>query len=233
MWEGAAYMPILRTFIGMSACLLTLVVMGWQQLSFNNPANNQAVSQQAIQMKLNPNSVMKPPRNSAKMVDKTKQTVHATHAASTKATAAKTNEKSKKTTVTLSSRSTSSKRSVRYDLSAQDIRWMERVVYSEARGEPFQGQVAVAAVVLNRLESPHFPPTIRGIVFQRNAFTAVQDGQIWLKPDSEARRAVMKALKGYDPTGGALYYYNPEIATSEWSKKRPVIKRIGSHVFTR
>jgi N-acetylmuramoyl-L-alanine amidase len=110
---------------------------------------------------------------------------------------------------------------------------MERVVYSEARGEPFQGQVAVAAVVLNRLESPQFPHTIRGIVFQRNAFTAVQDGQIWLKPDAESRRAVLEALQGYDPTEGALYYYNPKTATSEWSKERPIIKRIGNHVFTR
>jgi N-acetylmuramoyl-L-alanine amidase len=226
-------MPIRRTFIGMSACLLTLVAVGCQQLSFNKPAKNQALSQQAIQMKLNPYSAMQQPRISAKMADKTKQPVHATHAASTKTTAAKTKEKSQKITVTLSSRSTSSKRAVRYHLSSQDIRWMERVVYSEARGEPFQGQVAVAAVVLNRLESPHFPHTIRGIIFQRNAFTAVQDGQIWLKPDIEARRAVMKALKGYDPTGGALYYYNPEIATAEWSKKRPIIKRIGNHVFTR
>ncbi|MDN4592614.1 cell wall hydrolase [Polycladomyces subterraneus] len=227
-------MPIIRTFIGMSACLLTLVAVGWHQPSFNNPTQDRGVSQQAIQMKFNSYRVMQQPRISAKISDKTKQTTHATHAATTKTTAAKTKEtKTKKTTVTLSSRSTSSKRAVRYHLSAQDIRWMERVVYSEARGEPFQGQVAVAAVLLNRLESPHFPSTIRGIIFQRNAFTAVQDGQIWLKPDNEARLAVMKALKGYDPTGGALYYYNPEIATAAWSKKRPVIKRIGNHVFTR
>ncbi|MBN2909092.1 cell wall hydrolase [Polycladomyces sp. WAk] len=227
-------MPIIRTFIGMSACLLTLVAVGWQKSSLHNPVKDQAVNLQAIQMKSNSYPMMEQPRMVAKMADKTKQPVHATHTASTKITAAKTKEnKSKKKTVTLSSRSTSGKRAVRYHLSAQDIRWMERVVYSEARGEPFQGQVAVAAVVLNRLESPHFPDTIRGIVFQRNAFTAVQDGQIWLKPDIEARRAVMKALKGHDPTGGALYYYNPEIATAEWSKKRPIIKRIGNHVFTR
>jgi len=227
-------MPIIRTFIGMSACLLTLVAVGWQKPSLNNPVKDQAVNRQAIQMKSNSYPMMEQPRMVAKTADKTKQPVHATHTTATKITAVKTKEnKSKQKTVTLSSRSTSGKRAVRYHLSAQDIRWMERVVYSEARGEPFQGQVAVAAVVLNRLESPYFPDTIRGIVFQRNAFTAVQDGQIWLKPDIEARRAVMKALKGYDPTGGALYYYNPEIATAEWSKKRPIIKRIGNHVFTR
>jgi N-acetylmuramoyl-L-alanine amidase len=226
-------MPVIRIIIGMSACLFTLAAVGWQQTSFHRPVQVQTVHQQATQMKSGFYPLMQP-SIIAKVADKTKQTDHATHTATTNKAAAKTKEtKSRKTTVTLSSRSTSSKRNVRYHLSAQDIRWMERVVYSEARGEPFQGQVAVAAVVLNRLESPHFPHTIRGIVFQRNAFTAVQDGQIWLKPDAEARRAVMKALTGYDPTEGALYYYNPEIATAEWSKERPIIKRIGNHVFTR
>ncbi|MBX6394568.1 MAG: spore cortex-lytic enzyme [Alicyclobacillaceae bacterium] len=117
--------------------------------------------------------------------------------------------------------------------SARDIDLLTRVVHGEARGEPYVGKVAVAAVVLNRLEDPRFPHTIPGIIFQPGAFTAVSDGQIWLTPDAESKRAVMDAIHGWDPTNGAVYYFNPATATSKWVWSRPQIKRIGRHVFTR
>ncbi|HHW06388.1 MAG TPA: LysM peptidoglycan-binding domain-containing protein [Clostridia bacterium] len=119
----------------------------------------------------------------------------------------------------------------RYTVSEQDKRYMAQMVYGEARGESFEGQVAVAAVILNRLENPDFPDTIQGVLFQPGAFTAVQDGQFYLEPDATAWRAVEEALAGRDPTGGALYYWNPAKATSRWIWTRPIIKRIGNHVF--
>ncbi|MDI3327391.1 MAG: spore cortex-lytic enzyme [Alicyclobacillaceae bacterium] len=117
--------------------------------------------------------------------------------------------------------------------SANDIKLMANAVYGEARGEPYIGQVAVAAVILNRLEDPRFPKSIPSIIFQPGAFTAVADGQIWLAPDDQARRAVMDAIRGWDPTGGAVYYFNPATATSKWIWSRPQIKKIGKHIFTR
>lgn len=117
--------------------------------------------------------------------------------------------------------------------SEQDIRLMANAVYGEARGEPYEGQVAVAAVILNRLRHPSFPNTISGIIFQPGAFTAVADGQIWLTPNATARRAVIDAINGWDPSGGAIYYFNPATATSAWIWSRPQIKRIGNHIFAR
>lgn len=108
---------------------------------------------------------------------------------------------------------------------------LARAVYSEARGEPFSGQVAIAAVILNRVEHANFPDTIRGVIFQPAAFTAVQDGQFWLTPDSTAFAAVEEALAGHDPSGGAIYYYNPVTATNQWIRSRQVITAIGKHVF--
>lgn len=115
--------------------------------------------------------------------------------------------------------------------SQNDIRLMANAVYGEARGEPYEGQVAVAAVILNRLKSPTFPNTVSGVIFEPRAFTAVADGQIWLTPDDTARRAVLDAINGWDPSGNALYYFNPETATSPWIWTRPQIKRIGKHIF--
>lgn len=117
--------------------------------------------------------------------------------------------------------------------SEQDIRLMANAVYGEARGEPYEGQVAVAAVILNRLRHPSFPNTVSGIIFQPGAFTAVADGQIWLTPNATARRAVIDAINGWDPSGGAIYYFNPATATSAWIWSRPQIKRIGNHIFAR
>lgn len=108
---------------------------------------------------------------------------------------------------------------------------LARAVYSEARGEEFRGQVAVAAVILNRVEDPDFPDDVAGVIFQPQAFTAVSDGQFWMEPDQEAYRAVQEALEGKDPSRGALYYYNPAKATSSWVYCRPVIVHIGRHIF--
>ncbi|NRD80594.1 spore cortex-lytic enzyme [Bacillus sp. BRMEA1] len=112
-----------------------------------------------------------------------------------------------------------------------DIRLMSNAVYGESRGEPFIGQVAVAAVILNRLSNPAFPKTIPGIIFQPGAFTAVADGQIWLTPNEQSKKAVIDALNGWDPTDNAMYYFNPATATSPWIWGRPQIKKIGKHIF--
>jgi N-acetylmuramoyl-L-alanine amidase len=119
----------------------------------------------------------------------------------------------------------------RLGLSEQDLKLMANAVYGEARGEPYVGQVAVAAVILNRVESPSFPNTVSGVIFQPGAFTAVADGQIWLTPDETAMKAVRDALSGYDPTGGCIYYFNPATATSKWIWSRPQVKTIGKHIF--
>ncbi|MGZ7444470.1 spore cortex-lytic enzyme [Paenibacillus sp. TH7-28] len=116
-------------------------------------------------------------------------------------------------------------------LSENDLRIMANAVYGESRGEPFEGQVAVAAVILNRVKSPSFPNTVSGVIFQPGAFTAVADGQIWLEPNETARKAVQQALNGWDPTGGCIYYFNPKTATSKWIWSRPQVKTIGEHIF--
>jgi N-acetylmuramoyl-L-alanine amidase len=108
---------------------------------------------------------------------------------------------------------------------------LARTIYGEARGEPYEGKVAVAAVVLNRLESGLFGNSVREVIFQRGAFTAVSDGQYYLTPDSTSYQAARAALQGWDPTNGALYYWNPITATSKWIWSRPIIKTIGRHVF--
>ncbi|MEV3701673.1 spore cortex-lytic enzyme [Paenibacillus larvae] len=115
--------------------------------------------------------------------------------------------------------------------SEQDLNLMANAVYGESRGEPYIGQVAVAAVILNRVDSPSFPNTISGVIFQPGAFTAVADGQIWLVPNETAKKAVRDALNGMDPSGGCTYYFNPETATSKWIWSRPQVKQIGKHIF--
>ncbi|NIK12321.1 spore cortex-lytic enzyme [Alkalibacillus almallahensis] len=115
--------------------------------------------------------------------------------------------------------------------SQNDINLMARAVYAEGRGEPYNGQVAIAAVIINRLDHPDFPDSISGIIYEPLAFEAVADGQINMQPNAEAREAVMDATNGWDPSGGAIYYFNPETATSDWIWSRPQIKRIGKHIF--
>lgn len=118
-------------------------------------------------------------------------------------------------------------------VSNADLNLLARVVYGEARGEPYTGQVAVAAVVLNRVRSSQFPNSISGVAYQPGAFSIVADGQINLTPNSTAIRAARDAMNGWDPTGGAIYYYNPAKTTNKWIYSRPVITRIGNHVFAR
>ena len=115
--------------------------------------------------------------------------------------------------------------------SSSDVYLLAKTIYAEGRGEPYSGQVAIAAVVLNRVRSPQFPNTVSGVVYQKHAFTAVTDGQINLTPDDTAMKAAKDAINGWDPTGGALYYYNPAVATSAWIFDRQTITVIGKHVF--
>jgi len=117
------------------------------------------------------------------------------------------------------------------NFSQDDLYWLSRAVYSEARGEPYLGQVAVAAVVINRTQNSQFPSSIKGVIFQKSAFTAVSDGQINLAPNATAIKAAREALVGADPSGGALYYWNPAKSTSKWIWTRTIINRIGNHVF--
>jgi|AGTN01.2.fsa_nt_gi spore cortex-lytic enzyme len=108
---------------------------------------------------------------------------------------------------------------------------LARLVYAEARGEPYTGQVAVAAVVLNRVKSSLFPNTIAGVIYQPWAFTCVADGQINYTPNQSAINAAKDAMNGWDPTYGCLYYYNPSTATNAWIKQKAIHLTIGSHVF--
>lgn len=121
----------------------------------------------------------------------------------------------------------------RHTLNKEEMDIMARTIYSEARGESYTGQVAVGAVVMNRIRSPQFPDTIRGVVFQPRAFTAVDDGQFWLTPNRTAYLAAQDAVRGWDPTGGSLYYFNPDTATSAWIWTRSQSVKIGKHIFAR
>ncbi len=112
-----------------------------------------------------------------------------------------------------------------------DLYLLAKCVYAEARGESYVGQVAVAAVILNRVKSASFPNTISGVIYQPWAFTAVHDGQINLEPNQTAINAARDAMNGWDPTYGCLFYYNPAIATSKWIYSRQVVVTIGKHVF--
>ncbi|MGG1533490.1 spore cortex-lytic enzyme [Brevibacillus agri] len=114
-----------------------------------------------------------------------------------------------------------------------EMQMLAQLVYSEARGESFTGQVAVAAVALNRLKSKDFPNTLKGVIFEPYAFTAVIDGQYWLSPNKTAYRAAWEAVRGSDPTNGALYYFNPSTATSKWIWSRPQVVKIGKHIFAK
>ena len=118
-------------------------------------------------------------------------------------------------------------------LSNSELNLLARCVYSEARGEPYAGQVAVASVVLNRVRSSKFPNTIAGVIYQKGAFTAVSDGPINLTPNQSAYNAARDALNGWDPTNGCLYYYNPSTATSKWIWSLKVEIKIGRHNFAR
>lgn len=129
--------------------------------------------------------------------------------------------------------SSSSQASSNSSYSDADVQLLARLIYGEARGESYVGQVAVGAVVMNRIRSSSFPNTISGVIYQKYAFTAVSDGQINLTPDATAKKAAKDAMNGWDPTYGALYYYNPAIATSSWIFSRQTTITIGNHVFAK
>ena len=114
---------------------------------------------------------------------------------------------------------------------SSNVNLLARLVYGEARGEPYTGQVAVAAVVLNRVKSSSFPNTIAGVIYQKGAFNVVDDGQINLSPNSTAVKAAQDALNGWDPSYGAIYYFNPNTSTNKWIWSRPVTVVIGKHRF--
>ena len=117
--------------------------------------------------------------------------------------------------------------------SSSDVQLMARAINGEARGEPYEGQVAVGAVILNRVKNASFPNTIAGVIYQAGAFTAVSDGQINvpISKGSTVYKAAQDAMNGWDPTNGAIYYFNPSTATSKWIWSRPLIKTIGKHRF--
>lgn len=112
-----------------------------------------------------------------------------------------------------------------------NLNLLSRLIYGEARGEPYTGQVAVGAVVLNRVKSSAFPNTIAGVIYQNGAFDVVSDGQINLVQNSTAKKAAQDALNGWDPSYGAIYYFNPNTATNKWIWSRPVTVTIGKHRF--
>lgn len=115
--------------------------------------------------------------------------------------------------------------------SSSDIYLLAKVIAAEARGEGYVGQVAVGAVVLNRVDSASFPDTVSGVVYQKGAFSAVTDSNWSVSPDATSRKAAQDAINGWDPSGGALYYYNPAKTSNRWIRTRPVITTIGSHIF--
>jgi len=114
-----------------------------------------------------------------------------------------------------------------------DVQLLARCIHAEGRGEPYIGQVAIGACIMNRLKSSEFPNSIAAIIYQPKAFSAVDDGQINMPPDDTAVKAAKEAMSGSDPTGGALFYFNPAKTKNKFIWSRPQIKKIGNHIFTR
>lgn len=120
-----------------------------------------------------------------------------------------------------------------YNPASKDLDLIARCIYGEARGEPYEGQVAIGAVILNRVADSRFPNSVASVIYQPGAFDAVSDGQINLTPNDTAYRAARDALNGWDPTYGCIYYYNPATATSKWIWSRPIVIKIGRHNFAK
>jgi N-acetylmuramoyl-L-alanine amidase len=118
-------------------------------------------------------------------------------------------------------------------VSSKDTTMLAKVISGEARGEPYIGQVAVGAVIINRCNPSSFPNTVYGVIFEPGAFDAVRDGQYYQTPTASAVKAAKAAIGGWDPSNGAIYYWNPITATSKWIWSRPIIARIGNHVFAK
>ena len=117
------------------------------------------------------------------------------------------------------------------DFSSSDYLLLARIISAEARGESYMGQVAVGAVIMNRVEHPSFPDTVSSVIYQKGAFSCLDDGQFYEEVSDSAYKAARDVLNGLDPTGGAIYYYNPKKATNKWIQSRPVITKIGNHLF--
>lgn len=117
------------------------------------------------------------------------------------------------------------------EFSESEVALLARIISAESRGEPYEGQVAVGAVILNRISHPSFPNTLAGVIYQPGAFSCLDDGQVDQPVAESSKRAARDAMNGWDPTGGAIYYYNPKTATNKWIRSRPVITVIGSHKF--
>ena len=133
--------------------------------------------------------------------------------------------------ISLSATASSGGTTTSSSLSNSDLYLLSCCIYGEARGESYTGKVAVAAVILNRVKSSSFPNSISGVIYQAGAFTCVSDGQINLGTNDECTRAAQDAMNGWDPTGGAIYYFNPATATSKWIWSRPQLVTIGKHIF--
>lgn len=116
-------------------------------------------------------------------------------------------------------------------INSSDLYLLAKLIAAEARGESYTGQVAVGAVVLNRVDHPSFPDSVSGVIYQAGAFSCVKDSNWSVEPNATSKKAAQDALNGWDPTGGAIYYYNPKTATSRWIRSRPVMCTIGNHVF--
>ena len=125
----------------------------------------------------------------------------------------------------------SSSSSNSYGFTQSEVELLARTISAESRGEPYEGQVAVGAVILNRIEHPSFPNTMAGVIYQNGAFSCIDDGQINEPVYESSKRAAVDAMNGWDPSGGAIYYYNPVTATNKWIRSRPIIVTIGKHVF--
>ena len=126
---------------------------------------------------------------------------------------------------------TSSGNSSNTSSNSSNVNLLAHLIYGEARGESYIGQVAVGAVIMNRVKSSSFPNTIAGVIYQKGAFDAVSDGQINMSPDSAAKKAAQDAINGWDPSYGAIYYFNPATATNKWIWSRQVTVTIGKHRF--
>ena len=117
--------------------------------------------------------------------------------------------------------------------SNNNVNLLARAINGEARGEPYEGQVAVGAVILNRVNNSSFPNTISGVLYQSGAFDSVSDGQINMAPSTTATKAARDALNGWDPSGGSIYFFNPATSTSKWIWSRPIVRIIGKHYFAK
>lgn len=137
----------------------------------------------------------------------------------------------KKTLAAMGIMNSSSGSSSSNSSNSSNVNLLARLIYGEARGESYTGQVAVGAVVLNRVKSSKFPNTMSGVIYQAGAFDAVSDGQINLTPNSTAKKAAQDAINGWDPSYGAIYYFNPSTATNKWIWSRPMTVTIGKHRF--